>query len=101
MMTTPSAPIPLYRLFVGVDIAAVTAKAAWLSPGIAVTRPITMDQTSQGFTALQQQLLATGHPANAILVAMEATGAYWINLATALHRAGFAVCVINPAQAHH
>ncbi len=32
---------------------------------------------------------------------MEATGSYWITLATTLHAAGFAVSVINPAQAHH
>jgi transposase len=32
---------------------------------------------------------------------MEATGSYWIALASTLHQAGFAVRVINPAQAHH
>jgi transposase len=31
---------------------------------------------------------------------MEATGSYWITLATSLHQAGYAVSVINPAQAH-
>jgi transposase len=31
---------------------------------------------------------------------MEATGSYWITLATSLHHAGYAVSVINPAQAH-
>jgi transposase len=35
------------------------------------------------------------------LIVMEATGSYWIALATTLHQAGFAVSVINPAQAHH
>lgn len=32
---------------------------------------------------------------------MEATGSYWIKLATHLVHDGFAVSVINPAQAHH
>jgi transposase len=32
---------------------------------------------------------------------MEATGSYWIALATTLVQAGFAVSVINPKQAHH
>jgi transposase len=32
---------------------------------------------------------------------MEATGSYWISLATRLVHAGFGVSVINPAQAHH
>jgi transposase len=32
---------------------------------------------------------------------MEATGSYWLSLATALAEAGFAVSVINAMQAHH
>jgi transposase len=32
---------------------------------------------------------------------MEATGAYWMKLATALFQAGFALSVVNPRQAHH
>jgi hypothetical protein len=101
MTTVLPKPLPTYRLFVGIDIAAATAKAAWLSPATAVTRAITIDQTPQAFAALQQRLLATGYPAHVILVVMEATGAYWMNLATTLHHAGFAVSVINPGQAHH
>ena len=90
-----------YQLFVGVDIAATTAKVSWLVPGEALTRAISMEQTPQAFSALEQRLLSTGHPASSILVVMEATGSYWISLATALTRADFAVSVINPAQAHH
>jgi transposase len=101
MTTVPPKPLPSYRLFVGIDSAAVTAKAAWLSPGTAVTRAMTIDQTPHAFAVLQQRLLATGYPAHAILVVMEATGAYWMNLATTLHHAGFVVSVINPRQAHH
>src|SRR5712692_3895414 len=32
---------------------------------------------------------------------MEATGSYWISLATRLVHEGFRVSVINPSQAHH
>ncbi len=32
---------------------------------------------------------------------MEATGSYWVALATTLAQAGFAVSVINPDQAHN
>ena len=100
MPDQPDRPVS-YRLFVGVDIAAATATVAWPSPGLRVSRPITIDQTPQGFTALGQRLLASGHGATEILVVMEATGAYWLSLATALVAQGFAVSVINPAQAHH
>src|ERR1051325_10467226 len=32
---------------------------------------------------------------------METTGIYWLALATFLTRQGYAVSVVNPAQAHH
>lgn len=98
---TPSTNEPTYHLFVGVDIAATTVKVSWLAPGKDPTRAISMEQAPQAFAALKLRLLSTGHPADTILVVMEATGSYWISLATALTQAGFAVSVINPAQAHH
>jgi len=91
----------VYHLFVGVDIAATSAKVSWLVPGKEPTRSITLEQTPQAFRTLEQRLLSMGHPADTILVVMEATGSYWISLATTLVHAGFAVSVINPAQAHH
>src|SRR5229473_65429 len=97
---TPT-PAPSYDLFVGIDIAAATASVAWMTSKQTASRAITIDQTPQGFSLLQQRLLATGHPAKTVLIVMEATGSYWMNLATTLTQAGFAVSVINPAQAHH
>lgn len=32
---------------------------------------------------------------------MEATGIYWLALATWLSRQGYAISVVNPTQAHH
>ena len=92
---------PQYHLFVGIDIAAVTATVAWMPPGGTPSRPFTIDQTARGFASLQQRLLAHGHPPATVLVALEATGSYWMGLATTLAEAGFAVSVVNPAQAHH
>jgi transposase len=89
-----------YQLFVGVDIAATTATVSWRSAEGSPTRALTIDQTAQGFTTLQQRLRATGYAAATILVVLEATGTYWISLATSLAQAGFAVSVINPSQAH-
>jgi transposase len=92
---------PRYRLFVGVDIAATTATVAWREPGGSVGRAITIEQSPQGFAALQRRLVALGHEPGDILVVMEATGSYWLSLATALATGGFAVSVINATQAHH
>jgi transposase len=90
-----------YELFVGVDIAAKTATVATQRPGTKAGRSLTIDQTPEGYTRLLQQLQATGSVPSQVLVVMEATGSYWISLATRLVHEGFAVSVINPAQAHH
>jgi transposase len=94
-------PAPAYRLFVGVDIAAATATVAWLEPGTPSCRPFTIDQSKAGMTELQARLQATGIAPADTLIVMEATGSYWITLATTLHQAGYVVSVINPSQAHH
>jgi transposase len=95
-----TAPHTTYGLFVGVDVAAATATVAWLLPGTPLSRAITIPQTVAGLTSLQTQLSATGIAPAATLIVLEATGSYWITLATSLHAAGYAVSVINPAQAH-
>jgi len=98
-MTTSQAAS--YCLFVGVDIAKASASVAWMTAERTLSRVMTIEQTPQGFHALQQRLLSTGHVAQSTLVVMEATGSYWMNLALSLTQAGFQVSVINPAQAHH
>ena len=90
-----------YALFVGVDIAAQTAMVATQRPGAKASRSFTIEQTPEGYTSLLHQLQATGIVPGQVLVVMEATGSYWISLATRLVHEGFAVSVINPAQAHH
>jgi transposase len=90
-----------YQLFVGVDIAATTATVAWQAAGVPGPKPLTIEQSPQGFAVLARRLRATGHAPEDILVVMEATGSYWLSLATALAEADFAVSVINAGQAHH
>ena len=90
-----------YELFVGIDIAATTAEVATQRPGAKASRSFQIDQTPEGFNRLVKKLQATGHDPSHILVVMEATGSYWISLATRLVHDGFRVSVINPAQAHH
>jgi transposase len=90
-----------YEFFVGIDIAATTAEVATQRPGAKASRSFQIDQTPEGFNRLVNKLQATGHDPSHILVVMEATGSYWISLATRLVHDGFRVSVINPAQAHH
>lgn len=96
----PTHVAPSYTCFVGVDIAAATATAAWQVGDGTPSRPLTFDQTPVGMRQFQALLVATGVAPAQTLVVMEATGSYWMTLATTLHAAGYAVAVINPAQAH-
>jgi transposase len=89
-----------YRLFVGIDVAATTCAVSWMRPGAQPARAITIKQTPSGFAELQRQIQAIEPDPHAVLIIMEATGTYWMRLATSLIGAGFAVSVINPAQAH-
>jgi transposase len=98
-MTTSQAAS--YRLFVGIDIAKASASVTWMATDRVLSPVMTIEQSPAGFSSLQQRLVATGHASSAILVVMEATGSYWMNLALSLTQAGFQVSVINPAQAHH
>jgi transposase len=100
MLSSATTGSSSYQVVVGVDVAATTAAVAWMSPGAEVSRAITIAQTAEGFASLEQRLRALGHPESSILVVMEATGTYWVALATTLAQHGFAVSVINPAQAH-
>ena len=92
---------PVYRCFVGVDIAAASFTAIWSTDGKMLPRAVTFAQTPTGFAAFHQQLQTTGvTPAQTLLV-LEATGSYWVALAVTLHEAGYVVAVLNPAQLHN
>jgi transposase len=97
--TSPSAHP--YQLFVGIDVAAATIAAAWMLTGAKPTASIDLPQTPEGHRQLCERLLAACPSATQVLVVMEATGSYWIRLATFLSLKGFAISVINPAQSHY
>jgi transposase len=91
---------PAYQLFVGVDIAAKTFTATWTQDGrTARPRPQTFEQAAAGYAAFIQQLATTSVAPDQALIVLEASGSYWVALAVALHQAGYAVSVINPAHA--
>ncbi len=93
--------LPPPKLFVGVDIAAATATVAWMTPGAKPSRSFTIAQTPQGFAALRERLGVTGYAPHQMLIVMEATGTYWMRLATMLAEADYGVSVVNPRQAHN
>jgi transposase len=92
--------VAAYQLFVGADIAARSFTAAWGRPDQALSRPLRCEQSPAGYAALQTALVATGVGPAQTLVVLEATSTYWIQLASALHGAGYHVSVVNPEQAN-
>jgi len=91
---------PVYRCFVGIDIAAASFTATWTADGKVLPKAVACSQSPAGFAAFQQQLQATNVTPDQTLIVLEATGSYWIALAVTLHEAGYAVAVVNPAQLH-
>jgi transposase len=94
---TPKTP---YQLYAGIDIAAKTFTSATCLPDEKPTKASSFEQNPSGYAAITQQLLKPGYSPAQILVVMEATGTYWIELATYLTSAGLVVSVVNPKQAH-
>ena len=84
-----------YRLFAGVDIAATSFAASWTTGSAPHDRAVSFSQTADGFAAFHNRLLALGVPATQILVVLEATGTYWVMLATTLHRPSFMRSVVS------
>ncbi len=93
--------LPVYQLYVGIDIAATSFAACWMRQPMERPRAVMFPQTPDGFAALQQQLCATGTPPAATLIVLEATSTYWVRLAVTLHNAGYCVSVVNPAHVHN
>ncbi len=90
-----------HTLYVGIDVAAATVTAAWVAYDDRMSAPLTVAQTTQGYATLCAKLAATGIAPTDTLVVLEATGSYWITLATTLVERGYLVRVVNPRQAHH
>jgi transposase len=88
------------KLYVGIDIAARSFTAAWGTTMQQIGKAQTFNQTQAGHQKLVKALKAAGFAPEDTLVVLEATGTYWMQLAVALHRAGYQVSVINPRQAH-
>jgi transposase len=88
---------PSYQLYCGIDIAAKTFTASKCLPDEDPSKAINFKQTPEDFNQLRKYLLSSGLTPDQILVVMEATGTYWIELASFLANSGFAVSVINPS----
>ncbi len=90
-----------YRLFVGLDIAAATFTVSWMTAHGRPCQALTIAQSTDGWMDVIKRLLVLESDPSQIFVVMEATGSYWVGVATTLAAKGIIVSVINPTQAHH
>ena len=86
----------MYRLYVGIDVSKNSFTAAGLDPeGIELLRgAFTMD--AEGFSQFFEMILRHCKDPSQILVAMESTGCYQLNLFSFLTAHGIKAVVINP-----
>lgn len=88
-------------LVVGADIAKKVhvARAADVR-GVEIGKPLTFENTRQGFGRLLTwiQSLMIDHSCDNVVFGVEPTGHYWMNLAQFLRREGIQVVLVNP---HH
>jgi transposase len=89
-----SAPL----LCVGVDIAARTLAIVFAPTDAPPLSALAVPNDRVGWQALIDRLTANGATPATTLIVMEATGAYWQGLATALHIADWPVSVVSPGR---
>lgn len=96
---TDSPPLRSHTFIAGLDIASLTFVVRLLDhAGTPLGNTTEFGNSSAGFKEFQRWLKGQGATASQTLIVMEATGVYWEVCALALHAAGFAVNVVNPAQ---
>lgn len=91
----------LYNLYVGIDVSLKSLSVAWGRCVETMGATVRFSQTRSGYRALLKALQATGCGPETVVVVLEATSTYWMQVAVLLCGAGYAVRVVNPKQAHH
>lgn len=93
-------PAPVLT-FVGIDVAAKTLAVVVLTPTAPPTAALTVANTAAGWRDLDAHLRAQGGTPETTRLVLEATGSYWVGVATALTAAGWTVSVVSPASARN
>ena len=87
------------RAVVGIDVGKRNHAATALSPqGETIAQLASFPNTKAGIDLLEKEILRKAGGPGKVLVAMEATGHYWMCLYYELQRRGYACVVLNPLQ---
>ena len=89
------------RAVVGIDIGKLKHSATAISgQGEIIARLARFSNTRRGVDRLEKDILLPAGGASEVLIAMEATGHYWMCLYHELARRGYSMLVLNPLQTH-
>jgi len=88
-------------LVVGIDVAKYNHVARTMVLGGEISRPFSFPNSRKGFLALSAEIEARKPtPASAVIVGLESTGVYWINLARWLAEHGCQVVQVSGLYVH-
>lgn len=96
---SPDRPAP--TCYVGIDIAARTLAVVLSAAPRAATPARTFANTAEGWRQVRAALAEGGGQPATTRIVMEATGAYWQGVATALAAADWVVSVVAPGRVRH
>jgi len=89
-------------LIVGVDVAKFHHVARILAPGGTIGQPLEFSNSREGFIALSAEIEARKPTStSSVIVGLESTGIYWINLARWLAEQGYQVVQVSGLYVHH
>lgn len=86
----------MYRLFVGIDVSKDSFSAAGLDGKAKLVFSTVPQMDAQGFSEFFTTILAHGKETASIVVALESTGPYHLNLYSFLVAKGITTIVVNP-----
>ena len=84
-----------YQYAIGIDVSSASMTVA------SVLGTHTVPNTPEGAHTVLARLQARSQPLDHYQVALEATGAYWMEWALLLYQAGLRVAVLNPLHVHY
>ncbi len=103
-VAAPAAPAVEALTYVGIDVAARTLAVVVLPPGAPLDQRVPAREeanTAAGWQALRTHLADVGATPAGTRLVLEATGSYWVGLATDLTDAGWTVSVVPPASVRY
>jgi len=86
----------MYSLFVGIDVSKDSFSAAGLNEKAKLVFSAVPEMNDQGFSAFFTTIMAHGKEPSSIVVALESTGPYHLNLYSFLIAKGITTIVVNP-----